>query len=45
MRDKDLYAQILGITYPWFVREVELHLQEGEVIVHLELDPNYRLKG
>lgn len=43
MRDKDLYAQILGITYPWFVGEVELQLQEGEVIVHLELDPDYTL--
>jgi transposase len=43
MRDKDLYAQILGIRYPWFVGEVELHLEEGEVIVHLELDPDYTL--
>jgi len=43
MRDKDLYAQILGITYPWFVGKVELQLQEGEVIVHLELDPDYTL--
>ena len=43
MRDKDLYAQILGITYPWFVGEVKLQLQEGEVIVHLELDPDYTL--
>jgi transposase len=43
MRDKDLYAQILGIRYPWFVSEVELQLQEEEVIVHLEVDPDYRL--
>ena len=43
MRDKDLYAPILGIAYPWFVGEVELQLQEGEVIVHLELDSDYTL--
>jgi len=43
MRDKELYAQILGIRYPWIVGEVELHLQEGEVIVHLELAPDYTL--
>lgn len=38
MRDNELYAQILGITPPWIVREVELALPEGEVIVHLDLD-------
>jgi transposase len=43
MRDKDLYAQILGITYPWVVREVELRLAEGEVVVHLDLAPDYAL--
>lgn len=43
MRDKELYAKILGITYPWTVRDVELRLQEGEVIVHLELAPDYVL--
>ncbi len=43
MRDRDLYAQILGITYPWLVREVGLRLQEGEVIIHLELAPGHAL--
>lgn len=43
MRDKDLYAQILGITYPWLVREVELRLQMGEVIIHLDLAPDHTL--
>jgi len=43
MRDKDLYAQILGITYPWLVGEVGLRLQEGEVVVHLELAPGHAL--
>jgi len=38
MRDKELYAQILGIKPPWIVREVELALPAGEVIVHLDLD-------
>ena len=36
MRDKDLYARILGIEEPWFVREVDLQLQAGEVSVYLE---------
>lgn len=36
MRDKDLYAQILGITSPWQVTDVELGLSEGEVTVHVE---------
>lgn len=36
MRDKDLYAQILGIKDPWQVTGVELGLSEGEVTVHIE---------
>lgn len=43
MRDRDLYARILGITYPWIVGEVELRLQAGEVIIHLELSAGYAL--
>ena len=43
MKDKDLYAQILGITYPWLVHDVELRLQENEVIIHLELASGYAL--
>lgn len=39
MRDKDLYAQILGITTPWYVHEVSLKLDEGEVVVHVRHDP------
>ena len=35
MRDKDLYAQILGIESPWQVIEVELKTAENEVIVHV----------
>jgi len=36
MRDKDLYAQILGIKSPWCVSNVELALSKGEVTVHVE---------
>ncbi|MEE9357951.1 hypothetical protein [Candidatus Vondammii sp. HM_W22] len=38
MRDKDLYAQILGIKSPWQVSSVELTLSEGEVTVYVEQD-------
>jgi len=36
MRNKDLYAQILGIKSPWQVTGVELALSEGAVTVHVE---------
>jgi transposase len=36
MRDKDLYAQILGIKSPWQVSHVELSPSDGEVTVHVE---------
>ncbi len=36
MRDKDLYAQILGIKSPWQVSGVELILSKGELTVHVE---------
>ncbi|WP_419633253.1 helix-turn-helix domain-containing protein, partial [Thiolapillus sp.] len=36
MRDKDLYAQILGIKSPWQVSGVELARSEGEVTIHVE---------
>jgi len=39
MRDKDLYAQILGITYPCIVQEVELRFQVDKVTIHLDLSP------
>ena len=38
MRDKDLYARILNIEAPWRVAAVELNLEQGEVIVHVEHD-------
>lgn len=36
MRDKDLYAQILGIKSPWQVSEVDLNVPKGEVTVRVE---------
>jgi transposase len=36
MRDKELYAQILGIKSPWHVSSVALALSEGEVVVYVE---------
>ena len=36
MRDKDLYAQILGIKSPWQVTDVELNVSKGEVAVQVE---------
>ncbi len=36
MRDKDLYAQILGIKSPWQVADVELNVSKGEVTVQVE---------
>jgi len=44
MRDKDLYAQILGIQHPWMVREVDLDLEGGEVCVHVCYDPQCALR-
>ena len=36
MQDRQLYEQILGIGKPWFVDEVELRLEQGEVHVYLK---------
>ncbi|MCU7887331.1 MAG: transposase family protein [Candidatus Thiodiazotropha sp. (ex Lucinoma aequizonata)] len=36
MRDKDLYAQILGIKSPWQVTAVELAALDENVTVHVE---------
>ncbi len=35
MQDRLLYAQILGITDPWYVERVELKLKEGEIHIYL----------
>ena len=39
MRDKDLYAQILGIKSPWQVTDVELAVTQATVTVHVGRDP------
>ena len=39
MQDHQLYQQILGITAPWRVENVELRLKEGEVHVYLGHEP------
>jgi transposase len=36
MKDKDLYAQILGIKSPWQVTGIELSVSEEEVTVQVE---------
>ena len=38
MKDHALYEQLLGIASPWRVRDVQLKLTDGEVLVHLGLD-------
>ena len=41
MNDKDLYAQILGISSPWSVESVKLSLETNSVTVALEFDQGY----
>ncbi|HUO85485.1 MAG TPA: ISL3 family transposase [Thermoanaerobaculia bacterium] len=36
MNDRKLYEQILGIRKPWHVERVDLRLDEGEVLIHVE---------
>ena len=43
MKDRDLYAQILGISSPWRVADVELTLNAGRVKVHVEIEPGTKL--
>jgi transposase len=38
MRDTELYTQLLGITFPWKVTDVDLKLTEREVRVRVEWD-------
>ena len=42
MRDKELYAQILGIKSPWQVTGVDLNVPEGEVTVQVEQEEGVR---
>ena len=36
MRDREMYAKLLGLEAPWKVKDVDLRLEEGEVEVVLE---------
>ena len=36
MNDRKLYEQILGITAPWQVEQVELKLESGQVLIRVE---------
>ncbi len=36
MRNKDLYSQILGLSHPWQVMDVDIDNDKLEVIVHVE---------
>ena len=44
MKDRKLYEQLLGLSAPWLVRDVELRLSEGEVIVSVAHDSNRKLR-
>lgn len=36
MNDRKLYEQILGISSPWHVEQVELQLEQGQILVTVE---------
>ena len=36
MKDTDLYSQILGLSAPWFVADVEVDTAVGQVDVHVD---------
>jgi transposase len=38
MKDTQLYEQLLGLSKPWSVEEVELALEAGTVTVHVQCD-------
>jgi transposase len=44
MRDRELYAQILGIKSPWEVTEVKLDLAQNEVRVYLANRSSQRMR-
>lgn len=43
MRDRDLYAKLLGIEAPWSVSDVDVRLDDGEVEVFIEYASTARL--
>lgn len=43
MRDRELYARILGLSAPWSVKDVELDLASDEVRVIVEVEADAKL--
>lgn len=43
MRDRDLYAKLLGIEAPWYVRDVDPRLEAQEVEIFIALDESVTL--
>ncbi|EDM74265.1 transposase [Plesiocystis pacifica SIR-1] len=43
MRDRDLYAKLLGIEDPWYVRDVDPRLEAGEVEIFISRDERAEL--
>jgi transposase len=43
MRDRDLYAKLLGIEDPWYVRDVDPRLEAREVEIFISLDERAEL--
>jgi len=43
MKDTQLYAQILGITSPWSVGEIDLDLKECQIKVRIDIDQSSSL--
>ena len=43
MRDRELYVKLLGIEAPWYVRDVDMRLDAGEVEIFLSLDESAEL--
>lgn len=39
MTDKDLYQQILGLTSPWRVSDIDLHIDDEQILVRVVHDP------
>lgn len=44
MQDRELYAKLLGITSPWGVEDVELDMKTREVLVHVAVVDDDKLK-
>ena len=38
MKDTKMYEALLGLEPPWRVRDVDLRLDVGEVVIHVEAD-------